>query len=46
MRLDELSACMAVIILLYRMCRLVLSDELIQRVKNQPDDKDAGQDFD
>jgi hypothetical protein len=37
---------MAVITLIYRMCRLVLSDELMQRVKNQPDDKDTGQDFD
>jgi hypothetical protein len=37
---------MAVIILLYRMCCLVLSDELMQSVENQPDDNNTGQDFD
>jgi len=37
---------MAVITLLYRTCRPVPSAELMQRAKNQPEDKDTGQDFD
>jgi hypothetical protein len=37
---------MVIITLLYLMCRHFLFAELIQRVKNQPDDKDTGQDFD